>query len=151
MSDDDPWTDDDDLDTGSHPGPPGLDFFDDQVGVEDGGGQQPAVYFTVSNPANTVSVTAVLGGRVQRIELSPSVASMTESEVSDEIQVLSNLASQKALAAQHGVVAALLQDMGHDPAMVCEFLAREIGLPSPDQVAALTGSVMKERYAEQER
>lgn len=109
----------------------------------------PEVSFTVRNPAGTVAVTALLGGRIRRVDLEPSVCAMTESELAEEISFLSHLATQKALAAQHGVVSTLMQDMGHEGGVVREFLERELGLPSPEKYLEHTAATFADRYGHQ--
>lgn len=161
---DDPWDDDHDEVFESETSVSDLDAFDDystpepNVELDDRYEQSacatedqaaPEVSFTVRNPAGTVAVTALLGGRIRRIDLEPRVCDMTESELAEEISFLSNLATQKALAAQHGVVSTLMQDMGHDGGFVREFLEREIGLPSPEKYLERTAATFADRYGHQ--
>jgi hypothetical protein len=147
-----PWDDDDDdaLEFGN-PGNAGgasaLDAGGDYSSVSEAGSDQVVeAFFTVTNPAGTVSATATIGGRLHQVELSANVTGMTESQLADEILVLADLAAQKAKAAQHAVVVDLMRTMGHDSVVTSGFLERDLGLPSPETVAARTAEVFAERY-----
>jgi hypothetical protein len=108
------------------------------------------VVFTASNPSSTVSVTALMDGRVLRVELDPKVSAMTEAELAEEIVTVSTLATRQALAGQHIVIAALMQRLGQDPAETRSFLERELRLPAPDLVLAERSRLFVSRYAESE-
>lgn len=158
----DPWDDDTNKVLESDVPISDLDAFDDYLppvpsGTADQSWQSeppddaydsPDVFFTVSNPAGNVAVTALLGGRIHRIDLEPSVCKMTESELSEEITFLSALASQKALAAQHGVITLLMQDMGYEGGLVHEFLERDLGLPSPESYVGHVATAFSGRYGQ---
>jgi hypothetical protein len=112
--------------------------------------------FTVTNPPETVSVSAAMDGRTQRIELSPKATSMTESELSDEILVLADLARQKGLAAQHTYLLEnvsqtegqeILGEIGLDGNEVLrEFMETGMQLPTPEQADAAQAEVFAARY-----
>jgi hypothetical protein len=110
--------------------------------------QVETVLFTATNPAGTVSVTVLMGGQIQRVNLSPQVTKMTESELAEEITVISALARQQAQAGQHAVIAHLMHQLGRDPASTRSFLERELGLPTPETVRAERAKVFAARYAE---
>lgn len=57
--------------------------------------------FTVTNPQGSVSVTALMDGRVQNITITDKASSMSETALAEEIFVIADLARQKARAAQH--------------------------------------------------
>lgn len=110
--------------------------------------------FTVTNPPETVSVSALMDGRTQRVELSPKVTSMTEDELAEEILVIADLARQKGLAAQHDYLmedASLsdtMREMGMDGNdVVRDFMENGIGLITPEQAAAAQAEVFATRYA----
>lgn len=110
--------------------------------------------FTVTNPPETVSVSALMDGRTQRVELSPKVTSMTEAELAEEILVIADLARQKGLAAQHDYLmedASLsdtMREMGMDGNdVVRDFMENGIGLITPEQAAAAQAEVFATRYA----
>ena len=147
-----PWDDDDDAtefgDLGNDRGVSALDAAGDySPGSEEESGQEVQAFFTVTNPAGTVSATATIGGRLHQVELSANVTEMTESQLADEILVLADLAAQKAQAAQHAVVTDLMRTMGHDSVVTSGFLERDLGLPSPETVAARRAEVFAARYA----
>ncbi len=117
-------------------------------------GEEAAQMFTVTNPPETVSVSALMDGRTQRVELSPKVTSMTESELADEILVIADLARQKGLAAQHSYLledaslSETMREMGMDGnEVVRDFMENGIGLTTPEQAAAAQAEVFATRYA----
>jgi hypothetical protein len=114
---------------------------------DEASGQVVEAFFTVTNPAGTVSTTATIGGRLHQVELSANVTDLTESELAEEILVLADLAAQEAKAAQHAVTVELMRAMGRDSVVTSGFLERELGLPSPETVAANRAEVFASRYA----
>ncbi|OBA77140.1 hypothetical protein A5641_19380 [Mycobacterium sp. 1554424.7] len=124
-----------------------------QLPEADDAGDGPEL-FTVTNPPATVSVSALMDGRTQRVDLSPNVTSMTESEVAEEILVLADLARQKGLAGQH---THLLQsdELSEDSGLpglgegvdLREFMENFMQLPTPEQADAAQSQVFATRYA----
>ncbi len=117
-------------------------------------GEEAAQMFSVTNPPETVSVSALMDGRTQRVELSPKVTSMTESELADEILVIADLARQKGLAAQHSYLledaslSETMRELGMDGnEVVRDFMENGIGLTTPEQAAAAQAEVFATRYA----
>jgi hypothetical protein len=106
------------------------------------------VLFTATNPDGTVSVTALMGGQILRVDLSPHVTRMTESELAEEITVIASLAHRQAQAGQHVLIALIMRQQGHDPASTQSFLERDLGLPSPSTVNAQRASIFATRYAD---
>ena len=51
--------------------------------------------FTVTNPPETVTVTAFMDGRVHQIELAPKVTNLTERDLAEEILVIAGLAASR--------------------------------------------------------
>jgi hypothetical protein len=103
--------------------------------------------FRVGNPPETVWVSTAMGGRIQRIELSPNVASMTESELADEILVVADLARQKGLAGQHTYMFEVIQALGIDDAEAArELLEEGLDLSSPEQAEEAQAEVFSTRY-----
>lgn len=94
----------------------------------------PTLLFTATNPPGTVSVTAMIDGRVLRVDLSSGVVEMTEHELSEEILLLSSLAQLQAGAAKHTLIAEFMTRLGRDRVAVAANLEYEIGLPSPESV-----------------
>ncbi|MGN7782767.1 YbaB/EbfC family DNA-binding protein [Mycolicibacterium sp. 22603] len=145
----DPWDDDDDevvLGDDRSSDLAAFDVIGSTDTVEADESEDPAVSFTVANPSGTVVVTALLGGRIQRIELAPEIVQMTESELCAEITTVADLAADKALAAQHGVVLTLMRDLGHDDGLVRDFLERNLGLPSPEKYLERASTAFADRY-----
>lgn len=110
--------------------------------------EQPELQlFTVTNPAGTVSVSALMDGRIHQFELSAEVTSMTESELEEEILVIANLARQKAQSAQYTLILDTMSQAGAgDQAAVREFASHHLNLPTPEQAAASEAEVFATRY-----
>ena len=79
---------------------------------------------TASNPPGTVSATALLSGRILDVEFSPEAARMTGRELAEEIRSVAALANQQARAAQHAVMATLMDRLRKDPAETRSFRTR---------------------------
>ncbi|MCV7410481.1 hypothetical protein [Mycobacterium florentinum] len=125
----------------------------DDEGDEEDGVQQ----FTVTNPPETVSVSALIDGRTHRVTLSPTATNLTEAELADEIIVLAELARQKGLAGQRTYVmdsaadnAGLQQlgDMGLDSAQLLrDFVETGMRLPTEEQAETAQAEVFAARYS----
>ena len=131
----------------SAPGSPApasdLDAFDIYAPADE---EPPAPGATVTNPPGSVTVSAFVDGRVERIELSPRASRLTESELAAEIVVVAGLAAQEAKSAQYTVMLDGLRERGHDDAGTRDFLTRDLGLPSPEQAQADRARVFSTRY-----
>jgi hypothetical protein len=103
--------------------------------------------FAVTNPPGTVTVTSYLDGRVHRIELSPRVAGVSETELAEEIVVIAGLAAQDARSAQYEVVLDGMRAQGHDDPATRDFLQRDLELPTPEEARARRAEVFATRYA----
>jgi hypothetical protein len=124
---------------------------EDEADEEDGVQQ-----FTVTNPAGTVSVSALMDGRTHRVKLSPTATKLTESELAEEITVLAGLARQKGLAGTHthlldnaSEVEGLqeLNNLGLDGDEVFrDFVEIGMQLPTPEQADAAQAEVFAARY-----
>ncbi|SOX56686.1 ESX-1 secretion-associated protein EspH [Mycobacterium ahvazicum] len=127
---------------------PSDDDEDEEEGVQQ---------FTVTNPPETVSVSALIDGRTQRVKLSPKATNLTEDELADEIVVLAELARQKGLAGQRTYVmdsaadnAGLQQltDMGLDSTQLLrDFVDTGMRLPTEEQAETAQAEVFAVRYA----
>jgi hypothetical protein len=115
--------------------------------IEDDAAELPVPVFTVSNPPGTVTVTAFLDGRVMHIDLSHKVTQMTESDLADEIVVISGLATQDAKSAQYAFMLEGMREQGHDDAATRDFLTRDLDLPTPEQAQAARAQIFATRYA----
>ncbi|KAA1250505.1 DUF2694 domain-containing protein [Mycobacterium simiae] len=106
--------------------------------------------FTVTNPQGSVSVTAMMDGRVQQISVTDKASSMTESGLAEEIFVIADLARQKARAAQHTFMMESMSEMtGEDEkenALLREFVEMTLNLPTPEEAAAAEAEVFATRY-----
>lgn len=103
--------------------------------------------YTVTNPPQTVTVTALMDGRIHRIRLAPGVTDMTEVELADEILVIAGLARQDGRSAQYDVMYSGLRELGHDRAEAKDFLSRSLDLPSPEEAAATRAQIFATRYS----
>ncbi|MDY6871442.1 MAG: YbaB/EbfC family DNA-binding protein [Actinomycetota bacterium] len=108
---------------------------------------EPEPLFTVGNPPGTVTVTSYLDGRVQRIDLSPRVAHMSETELAEEIVVISGLAAQDAKSAQYEFMLDGMREQGHDDPATRDFLQRDLALPTPEEARAHRAEIFTTRYA----
>jgi hypothetical protein len=106
----------------------------------------PGPLFTVTNPPGTVTVTTFMDGRIQQIHLSPKVTTMTESDLAEEIVVIAGLATQDARSAQYAIMLEGMHQQGHDNVATRDFLARDLGLPSPEEAKAARARVFATRY-----
>jgi hypothetical protein len=137
----------------------GLDFlYADDDGVTSDAGcteddvpthsDEPTEFgYTVTNPPQTVTVTALMDGRIHRVRLAPGVTNMTEVELAEEILVIAGLARQDGRSAQYDVMYSGLRDLGHDRAEAKDFLSRSLDLPSPEEAAATRAHIFATRYS----
>lgn len=102
--------------------------------------------FTVTNPPETVTVTAFMDGRVHQIELAPKVTNLTERDLAEEILVIAGLAAQQAKSAQYSFMLAGMREHGHDDAATRDFLTRDLDLPTPEQAEDARAQVFSTRY-----
>ncbi|MHA3018750.1 hypothetical protein ACXPWS_00590 [Mycobacterium sp. BMJ-28] len=104
------------------------------------------VTFSASNPTETVVVTALMDGKILKVDLAPQVVVMTETELSQEIVLLANLARMQAQAAQHALIAAMMHRAGLDPAATRSFIERDLHLPSPATARKRRAEILADRY-----
>lgn len=103
--------------------------------------------FSVTNPPGTVSVTALMDGRVHRIELAPKAVAATEAQLADEIVVIAGLATAQARSAQFTYMLEGMRREGQDDVVTRDFLKRDLDLPSPEEADAAQAHVFATRYA----
>jgi len=111
---------------------------------------------TVTNPPETVTVSALLDGRTYRVHLSAKATNMTETELADEILVIADLARQKGLASQRSFLVENdelsegMHEMGIDNTgeFVNEFIDQILDLPTEEQADAAQAEVFATRYAD---
>lgn len=108
---------------------------------------------TVTNPAETVSVSALIDGSVRHVTLAAKAADMTEAQLTDEILVLAHLAQQKGLAGQRDylvdneLVLSGLGELGLDGREAMRDMAEGMGLPTTQQADAERAEVFAARYS----
>lgn len=107
--------------------------------------ERPDVIFTVGNPSGTLSASAGLGGRIQRIDVN-DVSGLDEARLSEEITALATLAREKARAAQHEVTVELMGRLGQDRSGVSAFLMHSLDLPTYESASSLLAETLSARY-----
>jgi len=126
------------------------DIIDSQTGdADENDDDSPGPMFTVTNPPGTVSVSSLLDGRIQQIDLAPSVSTMTESQLAEEIRVIAELARLKGLAGQYAFMTDMMyREELHNGADVRAVLEQGLELPSPQQADEAQANVFASRYSE---
>jgi hypothetical protein len=90
-----------------------------------------------------------MDGSIQQIDLAPSVSTMTESQLAEEIRVIADLARRRGLAGQHTLMATILySEAHHNGAEVRVVLEQGLELPSPQQADEAQADVFASRYSE---
>jgi hypothetical protein len=120
-------------------------------GVPEGAPGRELPAFSVTNPAGTVTATALLVGRLQRIELAPHsklATAMTEDELAQEILLVGRLAGQKARSELFTVMMDQTAAAGQDPETARRFLRDDVGLPTPEESTAAQAEAFGARYRE---
>jgi hypothetical protein len=124
-----------------------LYAFDPLLDTEDEQDEPLGPTFTVTNPPETVTVSAFMDGRVRQIDLSQKVTTMTEGDLAEEIVVIARLATQDARAAQYAFMLEGMRQHGHDDDATRDFLTRDLDLPSPEDATADRAQTFTMRYA----
>ena len=110
----------------------------------------PDLLVTVTNPAGTVSIRAAADGGPVLFELAPSVVSMTESDLADEVTVIAELARQKGLSVVHEYMHSLFSQLGvdgpEDQIALNNLLEAGMGVTSPEQANEAQAEVFATRY-----
>jgi hypothetical protein len=102
---------------------------------------------TVANPSRTVIVMAQMDGSVQRLRLSPELASMNESALAEEILTIADLARQKGLALQRAMVSEFMTGMALDGDLNDDVVRQALEeLPTPEQAEESRAEVFANRY-----
>ena len=148
------WDEDDNDEVDAY-APPQEDDDRSMTDLTDEGGDGDdgvtTLLFTATNPPGTVSVTSLMDGRPNHVDLGPQVAKLTERQLGDEIAIIAALSRQQARAGQHAFVARIMRDLGHDPVATRGYLEHELGLPSPETVREERASLFASRYSEDAR
>jgi len=126
------------------------DIIDSQTGdADEHDDDAQTMMFTVTNPPGTVSVSSLMDGRIQQIDLAPSVTTMTESQLAEEIRVIADLARLKGLAGQYAFMTDMLyREELHNGADLRVVLEEGLELPSPQQADEAQADVFASRYSE---
>lgn len=126
---------------------PGLEALE---GLTDQEEEPDLALFTVTNPQGSVSVTALMDGRVHTITVTDKASSMSETALAEEIFVIADLARQKARAAQHTFMVENMSEMTGESeqqnALLHEFVGMTLNLPTPEEAAAREAEVFASRY-----
>jgi hypothetical protein len=125
--------------------PPDLD--DDDLTTNHYAPEPQGPIFTVTNPAETVTVSTYMDGRVRQVDLSPKATTMTETDLAEEIVVIAGLATQDARAAQYAFMLDGMRQHGHDEGATRDFLTRDLDLPSPEDAIADRAQIFAMRYS----
>ncbi|KBD99431.1 ESX-1 secretion-associated protein EspD [Mycobacterium tuberculosis M2376] len=136
---------------GGDPGDTGPDL-DNAHGQAETDTEQEIALFTVTNPPRTVSVSTLMDGRIDHVELSARVAWMSESQLASEILVIADLARQKAQSAQYAFILDRMSQQvdadEHRVALLRKTVGETWGLPSPEEAAAAEAEVFATRYSD---
>lgn len=105
--------------------------------------------FTVTNPALTVSVSALMDGRIRQFDLSPKLTAASESDLADEILAIADLARQKGLAGLHTLLLENESELGLDGSGALPDFVKSVGMevPSPEEAGEAQAEVFAARYA----
>ncbi|CAM4435220.1 ESX-1 secretion-associated protein EspD [Mycobacterium basiliense] len=105
---------------------------------------------TVTNPQGSVSVSALMDGRVEQIRLTAQVVRMSESQLAAEILVIADLARQRAQSAQYVFILDRMSQAadGDQQRLAClgEFVRKTWNLPTPAEAATAVAEVFASRY-----
>jgi hypothetical protein len=105
---------------------------------------------TVTNPPETVSVTALMDGKTLNVELAPGAASMTESELAAEILVIADLATQRASSVLHTLLTDSMKAQGHEVgASMADAMGGVLALTPAKQAEEAQAEVFATRYSNQ--
>ncbi|WP_166907489.1 hypothetical protein [Mycobacterium sp. DL440] len=135
----------------------GLSPFDETVARDAGDGNKPAttedsdrgmpdMRFSASDPWQIVTVTALLNGMIDHVELSPQTGrEMTERELATEIIAVAEVAAAKAQSAQYELVYELMRLQGQDRDSIRSVVEGMLHLPTPEQAIASEAEFTSQR------
>ena len=130
-----------------------VDTQTEATAEESAGAEAGPQLFTVANPPDTVSVSALIDGRTQRVDLSPKATGMTESELAEEVAVLADLARRKGLGGQHNLLRERFKEAGDVTGVdgnrvLGDMIERGLELPTPEQASTAQAEVFATRYTD---
>ncbi|CQD21724.1 MULTISPECIES: hypothetical protein [Mycolicibacterium] len=102
------------------------------------------VTFGVTNPAGTITAQATISGAINRVELSPSITSMTESDLARDIVATARLADLQGRAIQRAMIQSLLMQQGLDQDVASRLIDDIVDLPTPAQAEAAQAEAVAE-------
>jgi hypothetical protein len=102
--------------------------------IADNDAQMPLI--SATNPPGTVTVTAHLDGLVQQVELAASTATMTESQLAEEVRVVADVAAKKATSAMYIFMVELMVAQGIGRETAETFMQSNMSLATPQQARA---------------
>jgi hypothetical protein len=108
--------------------------------------EQELALYTVTNPSKSVSVSAMMDGRIHLVELTDKVERMTESQLAEEIFVLADLARQKGRAGQYEFLLDSLSDDPEATAALTGLVSLTLNLPTREEAEAAEEAVFADRY-----
>lgn len=100
-----------------------------------------------SNPADTITVTAYLTGVIARVDLDSSVTALTESQLSQQIQAVAEVAVKRASAVMHIAMVKVLMDDGMDFLQARDFAENMLPFTTPAQADAAAAELVA-RFAD---
>lgn len=100
-----------------------------------------------SNPADTITVTAYLTGVIARVDLDSSVTALTESQLSQQIQAVAEVAVKRASAVMHIAMVKVLMDDGMDFPQARDFAENMLPFTTPAQADAAAAELVA-RFAD---
>lgn len=111
----------------------------------------PDFQFTVADPSNSVIVTALLSGTVERIGIGPrAVSAFTEQQLADEIIATARVAASKARSAEYEILSEILKMQGQDQDSIRYMLQHSVGLPTPEQAIFEESQFTSERIRDRD-
>ena len=111
-----------------------LDIYGAEHGEVDNA--EPTPLISASNPTGTVNVQAYLNGLTHRVELAPGTATMSETQLAEEICVIADVAAKKATSALYFVMAEVLTAQGIPRETAETFLQNNMPYATPPQARA---------------
>jgi hypothetical protein len=147
----DDWDDDSDLDALVFPAPVEEELEVDALAhlvPSDVDTDVPAPVIQVMNPTGTISVTAYLNGSIARVDLSPNVTRLTESELGAAIAELADVAAKRATAVVHVMVVQMFVAQGFELDEARDFVGTHLPFATPAQADSALEE-LSARYAHQ--
>lgn len=91
---------------------------------------------SASNPAGTIIVNAYLTGGIARVDLDSRITALTESQLTQQIQAVAEVAAKRASAVMHISMVKVLMDDGMDFLRARDFAEEMLPFTTPAQADA---------------